>query len=252
MESKDMINMIKFLFEIFQGIDTLNDEFNLEEFLKTYLTKKFEEYSQKKFMEKLELIKDDIIINFNQYLEIINDVEKAKKSLKECFDKNIDLYKKLIGDKIESFINLSVEKYQKQIKEQIDKEFQSICNNILSDDNINILIKDVVEMITTAEFKEDIDNNKVESVEDFWILMYEKNKIILDYFKDRKAGLLDNLKQNFISKINKIFSNLIKDKKEWGSFSKDILISIQKEINKYYLDLFNKCNYQEDKAIHIK
>ena len=108
MESKDMINMIKFLFEIFQGIDTLNDEFNLEEFLKTYLTKKFEEYSQKKFMEKLELIKDDIIINFNQYLEIINDVEKAKKSLKECFDKNIDLYKKLIGDKIESFINLSV------------------------------------------------------------------------------------------------------------------------------------------------
>ena len=55
MESKDMINMIKFLFEIFQGIDTLNDEFNLEEFLKTYLTKKFEEYSKKKIHEKIRI-----------------------------------------------------------------------------------------------------------------------------------------------------------------------------------------------------
>ena len=252
MESKEMINMIKFLFEIFQGIDTLNDDFNLEEFLKTYLAKKFDEYSQKKFTEKLELIKDDLIINFSKYLEIINDAEKAKKSLSECFDKNIDLYKKLIGEKIDNFINLSVEKYQKQIKEQIDKEFQNICNNILSDENINLLITDIVEMIKNAEFKEDIDKNKVENVEAFWILMYEKNKIILDYFKNRKAGLLDNLKQNFIAKINKIFSSLIKNKIEWESFSKDILINIQKEINKYYLELFNKCNYQEDIIIHVK
>ena len=252
MDSKEMINMINFLFEIFQGVDTLNDDFNLEEFLKTYLTQKFEKYSQKKFTEKLEKIKDDIINNFNVYLEIINDTEKAKKSLNECFDKDIDLYKRLIGSKIESFIDLSVEKYQKQIKEQIDKEFQSICNNILSDENIDMLIKDIIEMIKNAEFKEDIDMDKVEKVNVFWELMYEKNKIILDYFKNRKAGILDNLKQNFISKINKIFLSLLKDKIVWENFSKDILINIQKEINKKYLELFNRCNYQEDIEIHIK
>ena len=252
LEAKNMINMIKFLFGIFQGIDIIDDDFNLEEYLKTYLTKKFDEYSQSKFAEKLELIKDDLIINFNKYLEIINDVEKAKKSLGECFDNNIDLYRKLIGEKVEHFINLSVEKYQKQIKEQIDKEFQTICNKILSDENIYILIKDIIEMIKRAEFKEDIDKNKVENVEAFWTLMYERNKTILDYFKNRKAGLLDNLKQNFISKINKIFSNLMNNKIEWEYFSKNILINIQKEINKNYLNLFNKCNYQEDIIIHIK
>lgn len=252
LEAKNMINMIKFLFDIFQGIDIIDDDFNLEEYLKTYLTKKFDEYSQRKFAEKLELIKDDLIINFNKYLEIINDVEKAKKSLNECFDNNIDLYRKLIGEKVEHFINLSVEKYQKQIKEQIDKEFQTICNKILSDENIYILIKDIIEMIKRAEFKEDIDKNKVENVEAFWTIMYERNKTILDYFKNRKAGLLDNLKQNFISKINKIFSNLMNNKIEWEYFSKNILINIQKEINKNYLNLFNKCNYQEDIIIHIK
>ena len=252
LEAKNMINMIKFLFDIFQGIDIIDVDFNLEEYLKTYLTKKFDEYSQRKFAEKLELIKDDLIINFNKYLEIINDVEKAKKSLNECFDNNIDLYRKLIGEKVEHFINLSVEKYQKQIKEQIDKEFQTICNKILSDENIYILIKDIIEMIKRAEFKEDIDKNKVENVEAFWTLMYERNKTILDYFKNRKAGLLDNLKQNFISKINKIFSNLMNNKIEWEYFSKNILINIQKEINKNYLNLFNKCNYQEDIISHIK
>ena len=181
--SKEIINMIKFLFEIFQGVESLNDDyiFNLEEFLKEYLTQKFENYSKKKFDEKLDKIKNDIKTNLIKYLGIINDSEKAKKSLNECFDQNIELYKRLIKDKVESFIDLHVELYQKKIKEQIDKEFQSICNNILSDENINLLIKDVVDMINQAEFKEDIDMNKIKNLEVFWDLMYEQNKIILDY-----------------------------------------------------------------------
>ena len=239
MDSKEVINIIKFLFEIFQGVNTLND-FNLEEFLKTYLTQKFEKYSQKKFTEKLKKIKDDIITNFNSYLEIINDGEKAKKSLNECFDSDIDLYKRLIGAKIESFIDLSVERYQKEIKEQINKEFQSICNNILFDENINLLIEDVIEMIKNAEFKEDIDMNKVQNINVFWEFMYEKNKIILGYFKNIKAGTSANLKENYISNINKIFLNLLKDKIEWNIFSKDIFIKIQKEINRKYYELFKK------------
>ena len=251
MNSKDVIDMIKFLFEIFQGVKSLGGDFNLERFLKNYLKEKFEEYSTKKFKEKIERIKDDIKINFNQYLDIINDVEKAKKSLNECFDQNINLYKRLIGDKIQNFIELSVEQYQKHIKEQIDKEFQSICDNILSNENINLLIKDVVEMINKAEFKEDVDMNIVNNVNVFWESMYEKNKLILDYFKTRKAGILDNLKENFIAQINKIFLNLLNKKILWANFSKDLLINIQKEINKNYIEYFNKCQYQEDIEVFI-
>lgn len=116
--SKEIINMIKFLFEIFQGVESLNDDyiFNLEEFLKEYLTQKFENYSKKKFDEKLDKIKNDIKTNFIEYLGIINDSEKAKKSLNECFDQNIELYKRLIKDKVESFIDLHVELYQKKNK----------------------------------------------------------------------------------------------------------------------------------------
>ena len=50
-------------------------------------------------MKKLELIKDDIIINFNQYLEIINDVEKAKKNVKECNEEFG--YKKIVVERPE-------------------------------------------------------------------------------------------------------------------------------------------------------
>ena len=251
MTSKEIIDMIRFLFEIFQGVKSLGEDFNLELFLKNYLTQKFEEYSKKKFMEKIEKIKDDIKINFKEYLEIISDIEKAKKSLNECFDQNIDLYRRLIGDKIESVIELSAEQYQKHIKEQIDKEFQSICDNILSDENIDELIKDVVEMIKNAEFKEDVDMNPINDLNNFWDLMYSNNQLILDYFKNRKAGLLDNLRENFFAKINKIFLDLLEQKIIWANFSKDALISIQKEINKKYLEFFQKCEYQEDIELYV-
>ena len=253
MNSKEIINMIKFLFELFQYVDSLNiDDFNLEEFLKKYLTQKFENYSKKKFNEKLDKIKNDIKTNFLQYLEIINDVEKAKKSLNECFDENIELYKKLIRDKVESFIDLHIELYQKKIKEQIDKEFKSICEYILSEENIDILIKDVIDLINKAEFKEDINMNKVTNLEVFWNTMYEQNKIILDYFKEKKADILNNLKQNFLFKINQIFQNLLKKKIEWSTYSKNNIINIQNEINKIYFDALNKCNYQEDFEMIVK
>ena len=246
MDSTEIINLIKFLFDIFQGIKSIDEDFNLEEFLKTYLTQKFENYSKKKFEEKLEKIKDDIKTNFLEYFNIINDAEKAKISLNECFDENIELYKKLIKDKVENFINLNVEVYQKKIKEQIDNEFKSICDNILSDENINVLIKDVIDLINQAEFKEDIDMNKVKNLDVFWDSMYEQNKIILDYFKEKKSGVLNNLKQNFLFKINTIFQNLLKKKIEFASYSKNNLVNLQNEINKIYIDNFSKCNYQED------
>ena len=36
-------------------------------------------------------------------------------------------------------MNASIEKYRAVIKNQIDEEFESICNNILSENNINFL-----------------------------------------------------------------------------------------------------------------
>ena len=53
-------------------------------------------------------------------------------------------------------------------------------------------------MIKKAEFKEDIDMNKINNLEYFWNLMYEQNRTILDYYKNRKVGILNNLKQNFL------------------------------------------------------
>ena len=252
MNSKEIINMIKFLFDIFQGVESLNDDFNLEEFLKKYLTQKFENYSKIKFDEIINEMKNDIKSNFLKYLNIINDLNEAKNSLNECFDENFDLYKRLIKDKVESFIDLHIELYQKHIKEQIDNEFKSICDEILLDENINILINDVVDMINEAEFKEDIDMNKIKNLETFWNLMYEKNKIILDYFKDKKADLLNNLKQNFLFKINTKFQNLLKTKIEWSNYLKNIIINFKDEINEIYNETFSKCNYQEDFEIYIK
>ena len=141
-KTNEIIGFIEILFNIFNKIEAITDDFNLEIFLKTYLVKFFKEFAEKQFNNKINKIKEDIKINFLQYMEILNNNEKAKESLNECFDKNyIEIYKRLIPNEINNFINLSLEKYRKLIKEQIDKEFNTICNNILSDENINSLLK---------------------------------------------------------------------------------------------------------------
>ena len=73
-------------------------------------------------------------------------------------------------------MNASIEKYRAVIKNQIDEEFESICNNILSENNINFLIKNVISMISNSEFKEDINMNLINDKDNYWNAMYEKNK----------------------------------------------------------------------------
>ena len=248
----DIVKLIRTLFEIFSEIDKIDDDFNLRNFLINYLEKKFDVYSQQQFALKLEKIKDDIKSNFLEYMEILNNDEKAKESINDCFQKDlVEIYKQLIPKKIQSFVDLSLEQYRKFIKEQIDTQFQSICENILSRDNIESLIKDIKENIIKAEFKEDIDMEQVNDLEKFWNIMYDKNKIILNYFKETKENILNNLKENFISEINKIFQSLLSNKITWSSYLKDSLISIQKEINQNYSEMLKKCNYQEDTEIFI-
>ena len=113
-------------------------------------------------------------------------------------------------------------------------------------ENIESLIKDVKEKIINAEFLEDVDMNQINNSEYFWNIMYQKNEIILNYFKETKENILNNLKENFLSEINKIFQNLLSQKKLWSNYLKDTLITIQKDINKKYSEMFKNCNYQED------
>ena len=253
LEAIEITKYIELLFEAFNEIESFSEDFNLENYLKDYLEKSFDTYTIKKFKEIVQKIKAEIKTNFITYINILNNDEKAKESLNECFDKDyIDLYKKLIPKKVKNFIELSIEQYRKYIKEQIDKEFKSICEEILSDNNLNALINDVIININNAQFKEDIDMNSVNNTDKFWNDMYEKNKIILNYFKERKANILDNLKGNFVSKIKNIFRNLLSKKEFWTTYLKDKLILIQKEVSQLYQKMFSKCNYQEDMEKNIK
>ena len=252
-EYKDKINLIKCLFEIFTEIDTISEDFNLEDFLQAYLTKKFEKYTKEQFDLKLKKIKEEIKTNFLDYMNILKDDNKAKEKINECIEKDYsEIFNNAIKEKVINFIKLSIEQYRKAIKEQIDKEFESICENILSDENVNSLIKDIISMINKSEFKEDINMDLINNPDKFWNDMYEKNKVILNYFKKSKAGILDNLKENFLSKISTIFRELLSQKKLWSNYLKESLLSIQKKINREYLEMLGKCNYQEDIELHIK
>ena len=247
-----IINFIEFLFGMFKEIEVINDNFNLKNYLQNHLIKTFKEFSNKQFNNKINKIKEDINNNFPQYIEIISDNEKAKESLNECLEeKYIEVYKRLIPEEIKNFIDLSIEKYRKLIKEQIDKEFSTINDNMLSEENINSLIKDIINHINNAEFKEDINMNSVNNVEKFWNDMYKKNKIVLNYFKQNKPDSINNLKGNFISKIRNIFNKELSKKILWADYSKDKLITIEKEINNLYNEMFNKCKYKEDMERYV-
>ena len=149
-------------------------------------------------------------------------------------------------------MNASIEKYRAVIKNQIDEEFESICNNILSENNINFLIQNVISMISNSEFKEDINMNLINDKDNYWNAMYEKNKIILNYFQQNKPGILDNLKERFISIIQTEFLQNLEKKILWRDFLKDSLVSIQKDINIKYTEMLNKCDYQEDLEKYIE
>ena len=203
--------MIKCLFEIFSEIKKIDDNFCLDKFLKEYLSKKFDESSNKQFINKINQLKLDIKPKFLYYINILNDDNKGKEIIIDCIQKDyIEIYNILIYDKVNNFINISLEKFRKSIKEQIEILFNSICEDILSDKNINDILKNIIIMINESEFLEDVNMNLINNKEKFWKDEYEKNKIILNYFKETKINILNNLKENFLSKINKIFQELLK------------------------------------------
>jgi hypothetical protein len=191
--------LIKCLFEIFSEIKKIDDNFCLDKFLKEYLSKKFDESSNKQFINKINQLKLDIKPKFLYYINILNDDNKGKEIIIDCIQKDyIEIYNKLIYDKVNNFIKLSLEKFRKSIKEQIEILFNSICEDILSDKNINDILKNIIIMINETEFLEDVNMNLINNKEKFWKDEYEKNKIILNYFKETKINILNNLKENFL------------------------------------------------------
>ena len=160
LNQEEIIDYIKILFGIFSKIDIpkIKDDFNLENLIKNLITNSFEEYSKNKFQEKINKIPEEIKNNLIDLIEILKDDNKAKESLNSCLNKtHYKIYNKLIHEKVIAFLDTSIEKYRNLIKKQIDEEFNSICNNIISKNNINFIIKDIISMINCSEFIEDIN-----------------------------------------------------------------------------------------------
>ena len=246
---KQMVAWIKFLFDIFKKVKFSNNDLNLDNFIKNYITKSFEDFSKKQFEIKKVTIKENIKNNFNEYINILIDDKKAIKNLNELFDKSMmDIYKKLIPEKVNDFICLSIEQYRVLIKEEIYNEFEIINKNILSDNNIDNLIKDIVIMIKNAKFKDEINYDEIK-IDKLWNDVYEKHKLILDYFMGENIYAMNNLKESFISKIRNKINNLIDKKKNWEEYFKEKTGIIQEKIDIILFDFFKKYNYQEDLQI---
>ena len=245
-DSKQLVTWIKFLFEIFKNVQLTNDDLNLDNIIKNYITKSFENFSKEQFEIKKNKIKEDINNNLQEYINILNDDQKAKKNLIDFFDKNMmEIYQKLIPDKINDFINLSIEKYRVLIKEELNKKFESICGNILSDNNINELIKDIILMINSAKFKDEINYEKIK-IYKLWKDIYEQQKFIFEYFKKTNLNVLNNLKESFISKINEKLNSLIDKKKNWEDYFKEKMVIINENIDLILFGIFKKYKYKED------
>ena len=251
-DPKQVVTWIRVLFDMFKNVESINDNFNLEKLLKNFLVNSFDEFTKKQFEIKKSKIKEDIDSNFMKCVDILKEDEKAKKSLNECLDMTyIDIYNKLIPEKVKNFIDLGVEQYRILIKEEINNKLDSLNNNILSDNNINELIKDKINIINNTVFQEDIDYNKL-NIEKIWTDVYYKNKLVLDYFNETKNAAFNNLKGNFIYKINKLFNNLINQKIKWEDYLKDKKILIYNKNNEILPEYFKDCYYKEDLEIYHK
>ena len=251
-DPKQIVIWIRFLFNIFKNLKSINDDFNLENFLINYLSNSFEEFAKKQFEIKKNKIREELNDKLVEYINILKNDENAKKSLKDCLDKKyVDIFYKLIPEKVNSFFNLSLEQYRALIKEEIEYKFNSICNEILLVKNINELIKDIIDIINNSEFKEDIDFMKIKiNNEKIWNNIYEKNKIIFEYFKETKKFVLTNLKGDLLSKIDIIINNLINKKIKWEDYFKDKMNIIDNDINESLQEFFKHCYYKEDFEIY--
>ena len=242
-----LISLMKVVFGIFKDFKELPNDPDLSNVLIKYIGDLFDKYSIQQF-EKINLeIQNDLKNNFDIYIKMLYDNNLAINKLNECIEQNlIDVYKSLIPDKMKNFIDKAILQLRNAIVNQLEKEFEIKCKEILSNDYILIHIDNIKKEIEKADFQEDINMDIVKNYVVIWNNIDKENEKLFSYFKNNKPQNIEILKNNFNDTIEKIIQNLISKKIVWKEFFEDKKKMIQKEINNSYLENFRKIQYQED------
>ena len=245
--SVKLISLMKVVFGIFKDFKELPNDPDLSNVLIKYIGDLFDKYSIQQF-EKINLeIQNDLKNNFDIYIKMLYDNNLAINKLNECIEQNlIDVYKSLIPDKMKNFIDKAILQLKNAIVNQLEKEFEIKCKEILSNDYILIHIDNIKKEIEKADFQEDINMDIVKNYVVIWNNIDKENEKLFSYFKNNKPQNIEILKNNFNDTIEKIIQNLISKKIVWKDFFEDKKKMIQKEINNHYLENFRKIQYQED------
>ena len=242
-----LISLMKVVFGIFKDFKELPNDPDLSNVLIKYIGDLFDKYSIQQF-EKINLeIQNDLKNNYDIYIKMLYDNNLAINKLNECIEQNlIDVYKSLIPDKMKNFIDKAILQLRNAIVNQLEKEFEIKCKEILSNDYILIHIDNIKKEIEKADFQEDINMDIVKNYVVIWNNIDKENEKLFSYFKNNKPQNIEILKNNFNDTIEKIIQNLISKKIVWKEFFEDKKKMIQKEINNSYLENFRKIQYQED------
>ena len=242
-----LISLIRFVFDIFKNFTDLPENIDLKEVLIVYITKSFEDFSNKEYKKINEEIKKDLKNNYNKYYQMLIDNNAAQDKLSQCIEEDkIEIYKNFIPEKINNFMENAILKLRKSIETQFEEEFKIINKLITSNEYINGYIHNIIEEINKANFQEDINMEIVKNYTKIWNKIEEENEGLFKYFIEKKPNSLDNLKKNFNNIIEKIINNLISQKKVWKTFFEEKKREFKDEINNQYLELFKNVQYQED------
>ena len=242
-----LISLIRFVFDIFKNFNDLPENIDLKEVLIVYITKSFQDFSDKEYQKINADIKKNLKNNYNKYYQMLVDNNAAKDKLSQCIEKDkIEIYKNFIPEKINNFMENAILKLRKSIETQFEEEFKNINKLIISNDYINKHIKSILEEIKNANFKEDINMEKVKNYTKIWNKIEQENEGLFKYFKEKKSNSLENLKKNFNNTIEKTVNDSISQKKVWKTFFEEKKREFKDEINKQYSELFKKVQYQEE------
>lgn len=245
--AKKLVSLIRVVFDIFKDFTELPENLDLKDMLIKFLINSFNEYSSLQFKKIDEKIKNSLKKDYNIYYQMLTDNNAAKKKLSECIEENkFEIYKTLIPDKLNNFMENATLKLRKSIEAQFEIEFKNTNNLIMSDKFIKHNIDNIIKEINKANFKEDINMKIVNNYLNIWKKIDKEYDSLFKYFKEKKYTNIENLKNNFNNKINKILQDLISKKIVWKSFFDEKKNEINKEINKQYLELYKNIQYQED------
>ena len=222
-DGKKLDALIRIVFDVFKNYTELPDKADLTDVLKKLFSESFENYSNDKLQAIENDIKSNILTKFEEYLDILNNDNSAKKKIQECIDNNLyEVYNSLIPDKIIGFINTSIERIRAKIKDELKVQINNLCDIICADENIYEKIKDKIELINNANFMEEINLNEIDEnyINNLWEKVFKDNEKILTYYKENSEAEYNNLHNIFISKISEIFKNLLSKKIKWSDYLK--------------------------------